>query len=519
MKRLLYKVKEALFFAREKAIFLLVIFHLSIYSFGQLTTPQTPNFSVFQPVIPQTTSPDSYQPTYYQFPTPPPTANQIIEQQYQQLDQQIGIYHPRPYMSLEENRKAQQAFQYRKIQQQKGYYHPTAENHFKQLSPDMAFQTELLHLLQEVSTVNQQVIASGYYSSGTYLADIVNYENAFIALKNMLEGKYPISLADAFFIEESAYGNLHLTYQEYQNIISQSAAFMQQYMRENGLPLNNPEAVHLTIQKFMGDTLQLKSKRIDNGSFSIPSRHLPFVYDYIDYRAEKDLRNYFLTKTLATGSGQCNTLPRVYLVLAEAMGVEAYLSFGVQHSFIKYKNSQGVIHNYEPTIDWHMSDQDYMDEMPVIAEALKNRIYFDTLNKKQIVASIIIDLAYNFYREHWVADSRFMLKNIDYAMSYFHNSVAHEQGLILKSLVLASQLDRALLQVGITNLADIEKDSAAYECYIRFRENEMLIKKLGIQPFPETKYQAMLEKHDHRGRLQTAKKINVKSKKSLFFNF
>ncbi len=517
MKRLAYKIKVILFLTRKKALFLLTMFHLWGFSFGQLPSPQTPNPPVFQPVIPQ----NSYQQPLFQSPTSPtvPNANQIIEQQYQQLDQQTGVYHHRPYMSWEENRKAQQDFQQQKIQQQRGYYHPTAENHFKQLSPDMEFQTELLYLLQEVSTINQQIIASGYYTSGSYLADMVNYENAFTSLKDMLEGKYPISLADAFFIEESAYGNLYLTYQEYKNKIIRSMKFMQQYMRENGLPLNNPEAIHLTIQKFMGDTLQLKSKRIDNGSFSVPRGHLPFAYDYIDYRAEKDLRNYFLTKTLATGSGQCNSLPRVYLVLAEIMGVEAYLSFGVQHSFIKYKNSQGVIHNYEPTIDWHMSDQDYMDEMPVIAQALKNRIYFDTLNKKQIVASVIIDLAYNFYREHWVADGRFILNSIDYALSYFYNGIAHEQGLILKSLVLASQLDRALLQAGITNLADIEKDSTAYACYIRFRENEMLIKKLGIQPFPETKYQEMLAKHDHRGRLQTAKKINVKSKKSLFFNF
>lgn len=373
----------------------------------------------------------------------------------------------------------------------------------------------LAEYLTNIASISSSVNKSGHYNTPEYKNDLVNYQNAFNKLKDMLEGKTPVSLADALYAEESAYGNLQMSYKEYKQNIAECAAFIRQWMLENNLDPKNPESVHLAIQKFMGDTLTIKNNNPDNiGGLKIPNSHTPYMYDYIDYRAEKDLNNYFLTKTLATGTGQCNTLPRVYLVLAEALGVNASLTFAQQHSFIKYQNTKGTIENYEPTIDWHMTDNDYTENMPVLSNAINNKLYLHPLNKKEMVASMMIDLAYNFEREHWLADGKFMNQCLDYALT----KVTDPEGLLLKNLMLASRLDRILQNNKITDLNNIEQSPEAVQAYKDFRNSSNKIKELGIQQFPETTYNTMLEKHDNRGKLQMAKGIDTKSKKSLFFN-
>ena len=55
----------------------------------------------------------------------------------------------------------------------------------------------------------------------------------------------------------------------------------------------------------------------------------------------------------------------------------------------------------------------------------------------------------------------------------------------------------------------------AYKNYYGYMES---VSKLGIQDFPEAEYLRMLSYYDHKEKLQTAQKINAKTKKSLFIN-
>lgn len=383
-----------------------------------------------------------------------------------------------------------------------------------QLTKQEQQMADLVKILTEISTLNHSAAQSGWYELPSFQNDYATYQEVLKQLKDMLTiDNKSISLAYAMYLVESTYGNLHLSYEEYTNIIDQSAAFMKQWMKENNLDLNNPEAIHYTIQTFMGETMTIQNNVI-KGIGTLPHSHKPFMYDYIDFRAVEDYRNYFLTKTLATGSGQCNTLPRVYLVLAEAMNVDAYLSFAPNHSFIKYKNNNGTIQNYETTIHWHMTDKDYMEQMPITMTAIKNHLYLDTLNKKQIIASLIVDLATTFMREHWLYDGSFVNECIDHSLQYCLNS----EGLLLKSLVLASQLEHALAQAGITELNKIEPNTEAWRLYNTWQDSEAEIEALGIQAFPDDSYQQMLQKHDQRGRLQQFQGTDTKTKKSLFFD-
>ena len=441
-------------------------------------------------------------------------ANELMEQTYRQAEEMMGSYMNRPYLSETQNAIARNKFI---VEHDPSYQASAKRTNFQ--NSELQGEKQMLDYLNDIKSTNNQVQKSGIYNTSQYKTDLSNYQNTFDKLKDMLEGKTPLSIADAIYVEEAAFGGVHMSYKEYKEEIARCAAFIKQYMLENGLNPNNPESVHLAIQKFMGDVLTIKNNKPDHfNHIQIPNSHKPYSYDYIDYKAEEDLHNYFLTKTLATGTGQCNTLPRVYLVLAEALGVNANLTFIHQHSFIKYKNSTGTTENYEPTIDWHMSDNDYTEDLPVSTLAIKNKMYLHPLTKKQIVANMIIDLAYNFHREHWVDDGKFMNECVDYGMQYFDNGEGHREGMLLKNLVLASQLDRILLKYNISDLNDVDKTPEAAQAYAAFRNSSDKIKKLGIQDYPDDVYNAMLLKHDSRGKLQKANGVDTKSKKSLFFN-
>ena len=45
------------------------------------------------------------------------------------------------------------------------------------------------------------------------------------------------------------------------------------------------------------------------------------------------------------------------------------------------------------------------------------------------------------------------------------------------------------------------------------------VSSLGIQDFPESEYIKMMEYYDTKKKLQTAKQIDTKSKKNLFFSY
>lgn len=447
----------------------------------------------------------------------------MVKPCYAQLLTQPRVPSP---AEIHQQQQLQIAQQNRQLMQQLGHTPPPTQaeiaaaqqKHLLGKAPELSAReqqlAELKNILNEVKNINTGMQKMGYYEQPAFKTDYIKYQTTLANFKQILSnGAQNISLADAIYQSEAAFGKLHLTFKEYKRNIALSAAFIKQWMRENNLPLNNAEAIHLAIQTFMGETMHITDTNL-LGFGAVPHTHKPFMYDYIDYRGEKDLRNYFLTKTLATGTGQCNTLPRVYLVLAEALHVEAYLTFAPQHSFIKYKNNKGIIQNYEPTIHWHMTDQDYMEEMPIMSAATQNAIYLDTLNKQQIIASLVIDLAYNFMREHWLADGTFINECINLGMLYFNNS----EGLLLKNMLLASQLERTLAREKITNLNDIENNPKALKVFNAYKESEANMEALGIQDYPESKYQAMLAKHDKRGKLQAAKHIDTKSKRSLFYN-
>lgn len=233
--------------------------------------------------------------------------------------------------------------------------------------------------------------------------------------------------------------------------------------------------------------------------------------------AKDDKRNYFVTKTLATGSGQCHTFPIAYHILAEALGAETYLAYTPKHSFIRFRNAKGTLVNYETTVDRFLPNSFYMESLPVMADAQKNQIYISNLGRKQVVATALFDLAASFVREHWIADKTFIKSCLDIAEPYFSSPLfVNGSHNYLKRRLLADEFDTRVREKNIRNLSEIDQYPDVKQAYIQYYRYVEKVSNLGVQELTDSENLRMLEYYDDKSRLQIAKNVQAKTKKNLF---
>ena len=378
-------------------------------------------------------------------------------------------------------------------------------------------QQELTQLMRELQHDERQNTANHVYQPLPNHERTKDFPKALQQLKDMLSGQKPLSVADAYFAVENAYGNPYFTKQQYDSTINQSVSFIKTWMLQNGLDMKDNYMVHHAIKKFMSEELMVTevNRNKELGATTKSIIHKPFHYDYDDYTGEKDMRNMFVTKCLATGFGQCASMPGVYLVLAEKLGVKAYLTIAPQHSFIKHLDNSGYIVNYEPTSNWEISDKWYKDNMFISAEAVRSGIYLDTLNSKQVVANCIFDLAVQYMRVDLTGREDFILNCIDAGIPYFPKN-NNLQSLFIYSTHLKTMLRELMRKHNITNIENIAKVPEVQAYYREYLGNETYITKLGYQEMPAGLYEEMLNQHEFKGKVQGHLKISGKEKRNLF---
>jgi hypothetical protein len=354
-----------------------------------------------------------------------------------------------------------------------------------------------------------------YYTSPEFAAKTKSYSDALVDIKAMLNGQKPLSIRGAYFELENAYGNLYLDHKYFNNEIDKSANFIRHWMAEHKLDQNDNEALNYAIQKFMADTLSVTLKLPDSRNPSQTVIHLPFHYDYVDFEGAQDYRNFFVTKCISTGYGQCNSMPATYLCLAEALGAKVYLSFAPQHSLVKYPDKKGHLHNYEVTTNWYIPDRWYEDNMFIKPEAIQSGIFLDTLDNREIVANCMVDLAIGYMKKFGPANGQFVmdcLRSADKEFPYHNNIFLY----FTYSSLAARYLDREQFYDKTSNLSDTLKNADAKRYYHDLQRNETLIKNLGYQDVPEQAYAQWMRIDTAKGRKQTEYDINSKQNHDLF---
>ena len=129
----------------------------------------------------------------------------------------------------------------------------------------------------------------------------------------------------------------------------------------------------------------------------------------------------FVEKALATNSGQCHSLPLLYLILAEEIGANAQLAYSPSHSYIKFKDDNGKWHNVELTNGMMTTDAFVLQSGYIKAEALQNEIYMLPLNQKELLSHVLFDLAKGYTVKYCY--DRFVEEVIDKALQLDPNNI------------------------------------------------------------------------------------------------
>lgn len=397
-------------------------------------------------------------------------------------------------------------------------YNPNLRNAVSNNFPFTKHEELFKQLTGIIKDDNARVSTRGSFSedfnSAEFKSKTQPYTSALHSLKAMLSGKQGLSLSQAYFTMENSWGEAYMTQQEFSQHIKQCADFIRQWMTENKLNANDNANINYAVQQFMGSRIKISNIKQENDrKASLRSiAHDPYSYDFVDNMGFKDHRNFFLTKCLATGTGQCNSMPAVYLSLVEAVGGEAYLALVPQHSLVKYPDIKKQIRNYEPTSHWDITNEWYQDNMFIGALAAKNKLYLQPYDKKQIVADIILQLALGYFRKYGGADGEFLNDCVNAAKPYFPN----KNNLIIYftySNLYGYDLLQAMRKHNINRLSDIGTNAETQHLYERWQVNEQIISNLGYQDEPRDMYEEMLKYHEFKGRIQTG---DGKTKRNLF---
>lgn len=273
------------------------------------------------------------------------------------------------------------------------------------------------------------------YSLPSYsnIESAVYYQRGFDKLNELNPDKF--SIKDATFIIENAYFEEQENYENFDKLVKQTGDFLREKMDKLGYDQNNNLAKNFMLFKFFSDTLEIKSQDI---------KHLPFKYDFEDYMGIQDWSKMFVSKLLATGKGQCNSLPRLYLILAEEIGAEAFLSLSPNHSYIKFRDENDYWYNVELTNGMFTTETFILQSGFIKSEALQNEIYMQTISSEQLLAQLLADFAQGYARKFGY-DS-FVKKVIDRALQLYPNSITTN---MLNSNYLTQQFEYITKQIGI----------------------------------------------------------------------
>lgn len=247
-----------------------------------------------------------------------------------------------------------------------------------------------------------------------------NYKFAFFELQKMAKSN-SVNIKNAVFVTENAYFDNDLDSNVYNKSITKLVELIEAVSNSRELLYNGTDKEDIqklgSIFTIMTDSIPLQIDSL------IIAYHLPFIYDFNDIWGEKEWSNMFVTKLLATRKGNCHSLPFLYKILAEELGVEAHLALAPNHIYIKTKSEKFGWYNTELTSGMFPIDAWIMASGYIHLNAIQNQLYMSALDDKQSIAICMTDLAEGYARKTEFSDPDFIIMCCDTALSYFPNYV------------------------------------------------------------------------------------------------
>ena len=137
----------------------------------------------------------------------------------------------------------------------------------------------------------------------------------------------------------------------------------------------------------------------------------PFQYD-LDDPFGANVRNKLLPTYLATRKGNCVSMPLLFIILGQKLGIDVTASTAPNHVFVKYRDADGKLYNLETTSGAGFTRDVWMrQQFPMTDEALASGIYMRPLTKKETVV-VMVDTLLESYAKQGLHEQRIAMAKL-----------------------------------------------------------------------------------------------------------
>lgn len=263
------------------------------------------------------------------------------------------------------------------------------------------------------------------------------FDVAINEIEQMLKGEKALNFKKAVYLVENAYYEGKISWKEYNNGILSIKSILNKMIDDRNLR-QYKTAGNWAVFTYMSD--------------SIPeNNYKPYQYDFESFMSDSDRESYMVSRLLKTRKGNCRALPYFYKILANEVGVEAFIAIAPMHCYVKHRDERGNWWNLEMTTGSFSRSSFIMETFNVSETAMKSGLFMKALSDSESVAYCIYDLlCYYEYKTGRYSDD-FIKRCYEIGLQYYPNS----QLQISKANDLQFRLSNKMIEKGLRGYGDL----------------------------------------------------------------
>ena len=308
------------------------------------------------------------------------------------------------------------------------------------------------------------------------------YSDAYQILDNMLLEKQSYKFKEGVFAVENAYEQGKLDTVK----LNQKVKFLANFCKRltQNRELNYNERDKDKVSKY-ASVFTIMTQQIPVIVKSDTLKFKSFQYDFDDVFGHAELSNLFVSKLLNTHKGNCNSMPYLYKILAEELGVTANLALAPNHIYIKHNIKSIGWYNTELTSGIFPQDSWLMASGFIHLNAIQNGVFLKALNDKESLALLLTDLGNAYNRSFPDNDGSFPLKCAERAIQV-HPYLAN--ALLLQAETHKRQFQKMMKEQNSTDIETTLKNPKANELFELMNKEYTHIHEIGYRTMPEEMY-------------------------------
>lgn len=305
----------------------------------------------------------------------------------------------------------------------------------------------------------------------TSISKIDCYETAVNEIVDMLDGKKELSFKRAVFLSENAYYNGSLNWENFKYEIDRISPILRNMVKSKGIS-QHKTAGNWAIFTYMTDSIA-------------ENNYSPYQYDYENFMGDKDFESFMVSTLLKTKKGNCHSLPYLYKILANEIGVEAYVALAPMHCYIKHKDEQGKWWNLELTSGTFSRTSFIIESFNVSDAGIESGLYMKALSEKESVALCLLDILVNFDKQKGIYYGSLVKKAYTAGIKHYPNS----SFLCYKMDDLKYNLDNLMTKKGLNDYKQLRSHPDLMEKYNAVNKIREKLKEIGYTNLKDEQYQ------------------------------